>query len=512
MIDRRRRKGIQSIVIVFLTILVFSAIATRWINVSSNAGLIPREFESSETYKTFIAKPTCLMSCFEKLAAAQNNATSATEEACPEYFRWIHEDLSPWKETGISREMVERGKDVAHIRVVIVSGRLYVEKYKRAFQTRDVVTIWGILQLLKLYPGKLPDLDLMFECDDKPVVKKQDYAGNEALVPPPVFHYCGDDETFDIVFPDWSFWGWTEIKIKPWEILKSEIKESNEKLKWMDREPYAFWKGNTKLSKVRHDLVGCNSSTNGEWNIRIFDLDWQRERKGGFKTTDLTTQCTHRYKIYSEGHAWSVSQKYILACDSMTLIISPHYYDFYSRGLLPAIHYWPISENDLCNSINFAVKFGNKHTDQVREIGKAGSKFVQEQLKMKYVYDYMFHVLYQYAKLLKYQPTVPKGAVEVCSDTFICNTKGLRKKFRLSSKVDSPSDSGPCNLQHPYDHRTLEAFVRRKSNLTKKIEQWEESDISTRKKFNQHFSSASSSNAATFNNAELMHQKSAFVL
>lgn len=115
---------------------------------------------------------------------------------------------------------------------------------------------------------------------------------------------------------------------------------------------------------------------------------------------------------------------------------------------------------------------------QAQEIGKAGSNFVQEQLKMKYVYDYMFHVLFQYAKLLKYQPTIPEGAVEVCSETLICNTQGLRKRFRSYSRIDRPSDSSPCNLQHPFDQTTLEALLRRKRNLTKRIEQLVESEIS----------------------------------
>ena len=49
----------------------------------------------------------------------------------------------------------------------------------------------------------------------------------------------------------------------------------------------------------------------------------------------------------------------------MSLVIDPHYYDFYSRGLLPTVDYWPISENDMCGSINNAVKWGNKHAKQV---------------------------------------------------------------------------------------------------------------------------------------------------
>ena len=128
--------------------------------------------------------------------------------ACPEYMRWIHEDLRPWKSAGITRDMVESGRVYANFRLVIVKGKAYVEKYKGSYQTRDVFTIWGILQLLRLYPGKVPDLELMFWCGDETVIKKRDLQGPKATSVPPVFHYCNDDETLDIVFPDWSFWGW----------------------------------------------------------------------------------------------------------------------------------------------------------------------------------------------------------------------------------------------------------------------------------------------------------------
>lgn len=72
-----------------------------------------------------------------------------------------------------------------------------------------------------------------------------------------------------------------------------------------------------------------------------------------------------RYKIYIEGSAWSVSEKYILACDSVTLLVNPHYYDFFTRGMLPGKHYWPVKEHDKCRSIKFAVDWGNQHTLKV---------------------------------------------------------------------------------------------------------------------------------------------------
>lgn len=72
-----------------------------------------------------------------------------------------------------------------------------------------------------------------------------------------------------------------------------------------------------------------------------------------------------RYKIYAEGRAWSVSLKYILACGSMSLIIEPEYQDFFSRGLKPMKHYWPVRRHDLCPSIKSTVVWGNNHSDEV---------------------------------------------------------------------------------------------------------------------------------------------------
>jgi hypothetical protein len=123
---------------------------------------------------------------------------------CPAYFRWIHEDLRPWRDTGITRDAVEGAHRYApKFRVTVVAGRLYVARFGRCFQTRDVFTQWGILQLLRRYPGRVPDLDIMFDCQDLPVVGR-----NTGGQPPPLFQYCGSEATLDIAFPDWSFWGW----------------------------------------------------------------------------------------------------------------------------------------------------------------------------------------------------------------------------------------------------------------------------------------------------------------
>jgi len=390
--------------------------------------------------------------------------------ACPSYFGYIEEDLKPWRESGITLNMVERARRTATFRLVILKGRMYIRTYTKSFQTRDVFTIWGLIQLMENYGGMLPDLDLMFDCVDWPVIKAKAYANASLPPPPPLFRYCGDDNSLDIAFPDWSFWGWAEVNTRPWDGLLNDILKGAKKLKWEDRDPTAFWKGNPYVAAVREDLMKCNLS---DWNARLYNQDWIKESGQGYKHSKLPDQCHHRYKIYVEGSAWSVSLKNILACDSPTLMVKPLYYDFFSRALMPLEHYWPVRLDRKCESIKFAVDWGNNHTNKAKAIGEAGSSFMKEELKMSNVYDYMFHLLTEYAKLLKYKPVIPKGAKEVCSESMLCSRKNrVERRFMRESMVKGPSQTGPCNLHT--NHRFLKDWNQRKTEAIKQVEDMEE--------------------------------------
>lgn len=80
-------------------------------------------------------------------------------------------------------------------------------------------------------------------------------------------------------------------------------------------------------------------------------------------------------------------------------------------------------------------------------IGKAASSFIQEELKMDYVYDYMLHLLNEYAKLLTYKPSIPARAKEICMETMACSARGLIRKYMLDSMERGPSNSMPCSMQ-----------------------------------------------------------------
>ncbi|KAM0942075.1 putative protein xylosyltransferase [Dioscorea sansibarensis] len=464
-------------IIFFFCILYFtnSPLTSNSTGSIPNMATITQEaLTSQQTIIPFTCNMTNLTCSSTKLTIPPH--TLPPSSSCPDYFRWIHEDLRPWALTGITQEAVMRARDRATFRLIILNGRVYFEKLKYIFQTRDVFTVWGILQLLRRYPGRVPDLDIMFNCEDPPMIKKADYIAVGSPIPPPLFRYCKDGKTLDIVFPDWSFWGWAEINIKSWERALKDIKEGNKRTKWVDREPYAFWKGNPTVARTRGDLLRCNVSKDHDWNARVYVNDWIKEIRRNFKGSNLEDQCTHRYKIYIEGGAWSVSEKYILACDSPTLFVNTRFDDFLSRALIPGTHYWPIRDNDKCRSIKFAVDWGNTHQKEAQEIGKRASKFMQEEMSMEYVYDYMLHLLTEYSKLLKYKPVVPEGAVEYCSESMACPSTGRHRTNMMDSLVKSPHSKGPCSMPPPYDPGELQQFKRMIANSRKQIEDLEEKE------------------------------------
>uniref|UniRef100_J3MBC7 Glycosyl transferase CAP10 domain-containing protein n=1 Tax=Oryza brachyantha TaxID=4533 RepID=J3MBC7_ORYBR len=327
--------------------------------------------------------------------------------------------------------------------------------------------------LMRRYAGRVPDVDIMFACDDPGQVRAADFAAAPADAPP-VFRYCKDKTTLDVVFPDWSFWGWPEVNIGAWPGMLEAVRRENERVRWPEREPFAFWKGNPGVARIRGELMKCNPSNGKDWNARLFTQDWNHAIQNGFKDSSIPKQCLHRYKIYIEGNAWSVSEKYILACDSPVLFVTTPYQDILSRGLVAGEHYWPINRTRMCGSIKLAVDWGNAHPAAARRIGERGSRFVREQMSMDYVYDYMLHLLTEYGKLLRYRPAVPEKAVEICAASMACPAKGRRRECMDESVEEFVAGFEPCALPPPFTEEEAREIAAREEKVLRRVEKMEE--------------------------------------
>ncbi|KAH7438355.1 hypothetical protein KP509_04G011800 [Ceratopteris richardii] len=416
----------------------------------------------------------------EDVTKSSYNHQSDPQNQCPFYFQYIHEDLAPWNKHSrenqsvtfrVSRDTLQKAASRANFRIVIRKGRLYVEAFAPCFQTRAIFTIWGMLQLLKFYPDLVPDVDMFFSCGDTPRIQKNEYSETGSLPPPPIFSYCTTPTHFDIPFPDWTFWGWPEVNIMAWDTEFYSILKGANDLLWEERNPTAFWRGNTDTgTAVRKALQGCNGPQHG---ATIIHQDWFAERMANFKYSKLADQCKHRYKIYAEGWGWSVSLKYIMACDSPALIIDPVFNDFYSRGLIPLKHYWPLKRENLCHSIKFATEWGNNNTIAAEVIGRTGRQYIAKDLSMKHVYDYMLHLLIEYSKVLDFEPIPGDNMKELCTEAFLCQAPKEEKMFYRSSMVSEMSQEAPCFLAQREENLIYERQAK-KFNITRLVSEAED--------------------------------------
>lgn len=88
-----------------------------------------------------------------------------------------------------------------------------MEHFSKCPESREFFTLWGISQLLRKFPGKIPDLEFMFDCSNKASLiqwtkanrNRQNASGDHM---PVLFRYTGGENSAELVFPDWSFWGW----------------------------------------------------------------------------------------------------------------------------------------------------------------------------------------------------------------------------------------------------------------------------------------------------------------
>ena len=80
-----------------------------------------------------------------------------------------------------------------------------------------------------------------------------------------------------------------EINIKPWDALQKELNSGNRRVKWMYRQPYAYWKGNPDVAAIRQELVKCNVSSEHDWNARIY------KQVLCFSLCCIQVYCTWRY-------------------------------------------------------------------------------------------------------------------------------------------------------------------------------------------------------------------------
>ena len=80
-------------------------------------------------------------------------------------------------------------------------------------------------------------------------------------------------------------------------------------------------------------------------------------------------------------------------------------------------------------------------------IGKAAGDFMKE-MNMERVYDYMYHLINEYSKLLDFKHAKPASALEECVESLLCYADESHREV-LERSTAFPSSTPPCKLPPP---------------------------------------------------------------
>lgn len=91
-----------------------------------------------------------------------------------------------------------------------------------------------------------------------------------------------------------------------------------------------------------------------------------------------------------------------------------------------------------------------------------------ERLSMDRVYDYMFHLLSEYSKLLDFKPVPPTSASQVCEESLLCFADQLQSEF-LKDATAAPSANPPFAMPPP-DNNLMNSWLSQKVQKMNEVE------------------------------------------
>ncbi|GAB4824253.1 hypothetical protein N2152v2_011299 [Parachlorella kessleri] len=454
--------------------------------------------------------------------------SSGTERSW--YLPWIHKDLARWRHggIGISKAMVDKAharvrdctawsQQPFWIRFQVVDGKLYVEHWDApqghypaelgrgwvSAKARLPYAILALMDVLREFPGEIPDLDAVLGLQDSPCIVLE---GNDSQQPaPPAFGFTGAPWAADLPFPDFTYYGHEvglglEDEKGQW-LFGWDAQLDHYIHKWSsplwDRIPRLVWRGRTTgmrdqprkyFAVCPHELRQQNDSG----SAHLFNTPGSGGLAMGEGHIHLDTMCQYMYQAYLEAAAYSSNLKQKLACRSVVLTPYIQHYEFWSRELRPGKHYLLVTTagNDTectraaktMKAIN-AYMFGSETSRSLlagaakntssnsssssssmgadgkarsgtaakaqqypwgseltpQQIADEGRKFLEAHVRMRDVKLYLRDMLREYAQLLDFQP--------VPGDKSRCYTgKRLLKEFA----VPFPEDAEDVLQRYPW--------------------------------------------------------------
>jgi hypothetical protein len=318
----------------------------------------------------------------------------------------IHEDLSTYEQTGISKQTIDPFFFSKHmdslnlIRFTIKDRHVSFALSQKNLEHRQFRHILAAIEKLnELAP--LPDVDFIMSLED----------GFSEDLGAPLFVYGKSSAARSLVLmPDFK-------ALTGYPGLRQTITEGNYKWPWAQKVDKAFWRGATsggwltlnnwdQLARVKLTLLGhAHPDKLDAFIHEVVQCDPQVPallRNHGL-VGNKVSQANHlkyKYLVDVDGNSCSFERYFwVLLSNSVVLKqITPNI-QWYYKGLRPYEHFIPVKEDlsDLMEKILWA----QTHDKEAKQIAENATTFVNNELSIEDVFVYMTHLLRHYAQYLR---------------------------------------------------------------------------------------------------------------
>lgn len=390
---------------------------------------------------------------------------------------WIQSDLDPWRSTGITAKSVTRALALGTEtnRYVIQDGKLFMSEHKSKSKWGDSkrwYNAWALLELLDMYPGEVPDVDIAINTADNPKVGAEEmypigkklggkvvfgarpWNMSKGKSPPALFSVCRNDENIDLLWPQYNIWGmdWEGMGMRepPWCVQFPKLRETWLHKGIQERPGKLFWRGQLKSNpSIRGGLVRCRTTLLPRNDRAAFDVEVNGVviQKGGRAMPGIPTKygkqvaasdrCNAKYLMHLEGRTFSLAQLPQAGCGSL-MVMGPHrYYTLIERAYRSNGFFLPVQlpvynpggdegaviERGSCESVSAAIKWAESSNGaaEAELVAAEAANWTGRELRMQGIHRYMMEMLKEYAKIMIHKPN-PKGLREVSRSLVDRNT------------------------------------------------------------------------------------------
>ncbi|XP_054709758.1 protein O-glucosyltransferase 1-like [Uloborus diversus] len=330
---------------------------------------------------------------------AVKSSDSCSSDDCSCYFNVIEEDLSPWKEKGITYDDIKESQSKGTL-YQIINHQLYRDT-DCMFPFRCKGVEHFVLQLI----DDLSDTEFILNTRDWP-------QANKYHIPLPVFSFSKTSQYWDIMYPAWTFWeGGPATSLYPtglgrWDLQRELINKTIEKWPWNKKKATAFFRGSRTsaerdplilLSRKHPELIDAEYTKNQAWKS---DMDTLGAPPA--KEILLEDHCLYKYLFNFRGVAASFRLKHLFLCRSLVYHVGDEWLEFFYKQLKPWVHYIPVTK-DLSN-VQDLLNFALENDNLAKAIADRGFDFIWNHLKMEDILCYWKKLLLDYSQLLRYKP------------------------------------------------------------------------------------------------------------